>query len=113
MGATMTNPDNRDARRMRLAPRLDLAAASPLHSALLAARGDALTIDLSEVERIGASCAQVLVSAQKTWAADRVPLTFDQPSPEASAQLALLGLDSLLLGASANERNARDWETVQ
>lgn len=109
----MTLPDSIGSSRMQLAARLDLAAAAPLHAALLAARGQALTVDLSAVERIGASCAQVLVSAQKTWAADDIPLAFDKASPDARAQLALLGLHGLLLAVAADGDDASDWENFQ
>lgn len=89
------------AGRLRLAPRLDMAAAPPLHAALTAARGRPLDIDLSGVERIGAQCAQLLVSARSSWAADGVALGFGPASPEARAQLAALGLENLILGAAA------------
>jgi chemotaxis protein CheX len=55
---------------MRLPQILDLGAAAPLREALLAARGNALEIDASGVERLGGLCLQVLVSAQRTWSAD-------------------------------------------
>ncbi|MGO7624161.1 STAS domain-containing protein, partial [Rhizobium ruizarguesonis] len=45
---------------------LDLNEASALRDKLLSLRGSGISIDASGVERIGALCAQVLMSAEKT-----------------------------------------------
>jgi chemotaxis protein CheX len=63
-----------------LDPILDLKAAAPLQSALLARRGQALEIDGSAVQRLGGLCLQVLISAHRTWGEDGAPLTFAQRS---------------------------------
>ncbi|MNE37392.1 hypothetical protein D3C77_226940 [compost metagenome] len=59
-----------------LAPVLDLRAAAPLKAELMAARGQALTLDASAVERLGGQGLQVLLSAIRTWRADGCALTF-------------------------------------
>lgn len=59
---------------------LDLRAASPLATSLLAIRGRQLTIDASHVERVGAQCLQVLLSARATWAVDGLSLMVVNPS---------------------------------
>jgi chemotaxis protein CheX len=67
--------------RVVLASVLDLRAAAPLTEELLEQRGDDLIIDASKVERIGAPCFQVLLSAVKTWAvAGHTIALFDESS---------------------------------
>ena len=58
-----------------LEPILDIKAAAPLQGALLARRGQAVEIDGSAVQRLGALCLQVLISAHRTWADDGAPFT--------------------------------------
>ena len=64
-----------------LDPVLDLVAAEKLHGQLVALRGRPLDIDASAVERMGGLSLQVLLSAQKTWAADGGSLRFSALSP--------------------------------
>lgn len=66
---------------IRLEPLLDLRATAPLKDALLERRGGDLLIDASTVERFGAQCAQVLLSAAKTWSSDGYTLSIINPSP--------------------------------
>ncbi len=49
---------------------LDLAAAAPLLAELRAHRGGALTLDGSNVQRLGGLCLQVLLAAHEAWRAD-------------------------------------------
>jgi chemotaxis protein CheX len=70
---------------------LDIRAAEPLKADLLAARGQALTVDASAVERLGGLCLQVLLSARKTWAADGQDLTVAPLSDAFSEQWAAFG----------------------
>ena len=49
---------------LMLDPILDLKAAASLQAAILAHRGQALELDASAVQRLGAQCLQVLLSAQ-------------------------------------------------
>jgi chemotaxis protein CheX len=70
---------------------LDLKAARPLADQFLALRGGAVRVDASKVERLGALCLQVLLSAQITWAGDRQALTLKDPSPALEDQARCLG----------------------
>jgi chemotaxis protein CheX len=59
---------------------LDIQQAGPLREQLLALRGQSVVVDGSLVERLGALCLQVLISAQQTWARDGLDLVIDQAS---------------------------------
>lgn len=74
-----------------LAPVLDLRAAEPLKGELLAARGQALTLDGSAVERLGGLCLQLLLSAIRTWRADGQALTFVNASEALTIQWSAFG----------------------
>lgn len=80
--ATITLPDE-----------LDIRAATPLAAKLAAARGTDLTLDLSQVERVGAQCLQLLLSAAATWDADGAELALKEPSPAFTDAVAIAGLD--------------------
>ena len=82
-----------------LAPVLDLRAAEPLQVELLAARGQALTLDGSAVERLGGLCLQVLLSAIRTWRADGQALTFVNASEAMTTQWNAFGASSSDLSA--------------
>ncbi|BDA82706.1 chemotaxis protein CheX [Aureimonas sp. SA4125] len=90
--------DATDALVIDLPAHLDLTAAAPLAERFLAARGEAIAIDASKVERLGGQCLQVLLSAVVTWKADLTPLSIIQPSDGFESGLKLLGLsvDSLI-----------------
>lgn len=83
---------------LRLPPVLDLRAAAPLVAEFSSLRGRPLTIDASAVEKVGAQCVQVLVSAQQTWARDGVTLALSKPSDAFSGALALLGVPTRKIG---------------
>ena len=72
---------------------LDLAAAAPLTERLLAARGSDLSIDASEVLRLGGQCLQVLLAAAKTWSVDGASFEIAKPSPEFVDSLARFGIE--------------------
>lgn len=74
---------------------LDLQAAEPLRAELMALRGRPLTLDASQVTRLGGLCLQVLLSARKIWAEDGHSLTVDQPTSGFSEQLAAFGAPEL------------------
>lgn len=76
---------------LRLGQVLDLNAAGPLANELLALRGSALEVDASAVERMGAQCLQVLLSARLTWDADGADFAVVAASEEFTSTLALLG----------------------
>jgi chemotaxis protein CheX len=59
---------------------LDLRAAGPLAASLLAAQGSPLILDGSKVEKIGAQCMQLIVSAHLTWERDGINLTLAKAS---------------------------------
>lgn len=66
---------------MKLAANLDLGAAAPLRQSLLDARGAPIALDASDVERIGALCLQILLSARATWGLDGHEFRIVGPSP--------------------------------
>lgn len=68
------------ASAMTLGSELDIKAAVPLAAALLAARGKDIVVEASQVERVGAQCLQVLLSAAATWDADGATLAIQHPS---------------------------------
>jgi chemotaxis protein CheX len=70
---------------------LDLIAAPGLLEAFTTRRGEALAVDAGGVQRLGAQCLQVLLAARAAWAADGMALGVENPSPEFSATLELLG----------------------
>jgi chemotaxis protein CheX len=65
---------------VKLDPTLDIGAAERLHRGLLALRGRPLSLDASEVQRLGGLCLQVLLSARATWRADGRPIALTAPS---------------------------------
>ena len=89
MKATPPIPDS--APVVRLGQVLDLNAAGPLANELLAVRGRNVDVDASAVERLGAQCLQVLLSARRTWDADGAEFSVVSPSSEFTSTLALLG----------------------
>ena len=72
---------------------LDLNAAGSLHSQLMAERGSDLSIDGSAVERVGALCIQVLMSAATTWEEEKYSLTFSQMSDALMKTMQLAGVN--------------------
>ncbi|WP_166141792.1 STAS domain-containing protein [Methylosinus sp. RM1] len=77
---------------VRLPEILDIRAASPLAAELLHARGNPLTIDASDVAKVGTQCIQVLLSAHATWTADGLPLNVAHPSETLLDALETLGI---------------------
>jgi chemotaxis protein CheX len=81
------------AKTLSLDSVLDLNAAGSLHSKLMTARGSDLVIDASAVERAGALCIQVLMSAAKTWEEEKCSLTFSRMSDPLMKTMQLVGVD--------------------
>jgi len=81
--------------RLNLLESLDLKAAAPLQSELLALRHLPLDIDASNVQRLGGLCLQVLMSAQATWATDGVAFRISSPSSAFQEALSLFGAEDL------------------
>ncbi|WP_419909605.1 STAS domain-containing protein [Hoeflea sp.] len=88
----MSNESQNGAGHLQLAENLDLTAVTPLHQSLLTARGDALVIDASEVERLGGQSVQLLLSASKSWTDDGVPFEIVNASENFLSALELLGV---------------------
>jgi len=84
-----------EATPLVLAHSLDITAAGALVSDLRGRRGGPVTLDASNVRRVGGQCLQVLLSAQATWAADSQPFLVVDPSPEFAEGLALMGAPHL------------------
>lgn len=82
-----------------LADSLDITAAAPLAKELLARRGQPVTLDASQVRRVGGQCLQVLLSAEATWTADGADFRIADPSPEFAEGLVLMGAARLALPA--------------
>jgi chemotaxis protein CheX len=78
--------------KLRLGAVLDLKAAAPLAELLLSRRGHDVELDGSDVERLGAQCLQVLLSARTSWAADGRNFAVEKLSPAIIATLELLGI---------------------
>ncbi len=76
---------------LALTANLDILAAEPLKAELLAQRGQAVTLDSSNVERLGGLCLQVLMSAQKTWDQDGRSFEISPMSDAFSNQWAAFG----------------------
>ena len=81
---------------------LDLNAASELAKTLGGLRGTAITIDPSQVGRVGAQCIQVLISASKTWSGDGIDFAVMPGSEPFAEGLELLGLTSFFFNESVN-----------
>jgi chemotaxis protein CheX len=84
-------PVQESAAVVRLGQVLDLNAAAPLLNEFLALRGRNVDVDASAVDRVGAQCLQVLLSARRTWDADGAEFSVVSPSSEFTSTLALLG----------------------
>lgn len=73
-GSMVVDMEPESQKGLTLESVLDLKAARGLHDKLLALRGSALVVDASTVERIGAQCLQILLSAKQSWSRDRLDL---------------------------------------
>jgi chemotaxis protein CheX len=70
---------------------LNLKAAAGLYADLSAARGHHLTLDASDVQRLGGQCLQVLLAASQAWRADGLELSIINPSDAFTHTLGLFG----------------------
>ena len=88
-------------RTIELPDALDLPVAASLAESLLKLVGEDLAIDASKVQRLGASCLQVLLSAARTWRAESTSLTLVHGSERFIDDLRLLGFtpETLFSGA--------------
>ena len=88
------------ARVIELPENLDMPVAAQLVEAFSKHVGEPLTVDAARVQRLGASCLQVLLAAARTWKVEGDALTLRDPSPRFLEDLNLLGLapDTFLSG---------------
>jgi chemotaxis protein CheX len=84
---------NNEHAAIPLAEVLDLKAASALTAVLLGARGRDVDLNGSAVQRLGAQCLQVLLSARTTWEKDGLNLQIVNASHDLIEGLELLGVD--------------------
>lgn len=87
--------DADDAATLVLPSVLDLKSVGGLHADLLAVRGRPLTLDASQVSRLGGLGLQVLLAARSTWAADAQPFEVVNPSEDFTGALDLFGAPHL------------------
>lgn len=80
-------------KKLSLAKVLDLNEASALHAKLMALRGSNLAVDASSVERAGALCIQVLMSAAKSWEEDKHSFHFSKVSDALTKTMQLVGVN--------------------
>ena len=71
---------------------LDLTAAAPLAQSFLSRRGTELSVDASQVRRVGAQCLQVILAAAATWKADGMRFGLEKPTEEFLEGSRLLGI---------------------
>jgi chemotaxis protein CheX len=81
-----------NGKTLLLPAELDHVAAASLFETLSSLIGTDITVDGSRVERIGAQCVQILLSAAASWKNDGAVLEFANPSLEFIAGLELLGI---------------------
>lgn len=75
-----------------LAERLDLTAATPLSEDLKSHLDSSIVINAADVMYLGTPCLQVLAAARQEWATAGKSISYEDPSPEFSEHLELLGL---------------------
>lgn len=81
------------ARVIELPENLDMPVAASLAESFLKLVGEPLAVDASRVQRLGASCLQVMLAAARTWKSEGDALTLHNPSPRFVEDLTLLGLE--------------------
>jgi chemotaxis protein CheX len=81
------------AKKLNLEKVLDLNEASALHGKLMALRGSDVAVDASSVERAGALCVQVLMSAAKTWEEEKHSFTISKISDALAKTMQLIGVN--------------------
>ena len=80
-------------RVIELQENLDMPVAAQLADAFLKHVGEPVAVDAARVQRLGASCLQVMLAAARTWKAEGDSLTLLNPSPRFLEDLNLLGLE--------------------
>ena len=80
-------------RVIELPENLDMPVAAPLAEAFGKLVSAPVEIDASRVNRLGASCLQVMLAAARTWNLEGDALSLKNPSPRFLEDLGLLGLE--------------------
>jgi chemotaxis protein CheX len=80
-------------RVIELPEQLDMPVAVQLAESFAKLVGEPLAVDGARVQRLGASCAQVLLAAARTWNSEGDSLSLQNPSPRFLEDLNLLGLE--------------------
>jgi len=80
-------------RVIELPEQLDMPVATQLAQSFAALVGEPLAVDGARVQRLGASCAQVMLAAARTWKSEGDALSLQNPSPRLLEDLNLLGLE--------------------
>lgn len=86
----------------KLPEHLDLTFAAPLRAHLAALTGQPLTIDASNVERLGGLCLQVLLAAGIAWGQQGDELRVLNPSDAFNNSMKIMGIEDF--GAWIQER---------
>jgi chemotaxis protein CheX len=89
-------PSRRTGPPIILPETLDLLAAAPLATALLARRGQDVALDASAPQRLGGQCLQVLLAAKATWAEEGQNFRIYGASPELAEAASWLGAPDLI-----------------
>ncbi len=89
---------------LKLPESLDIAAAASLTETFRKRRGRGLSVDASQVSRVGALCVQVLLAARAAWESDGKSLKIMQPSDAYCEAMRMCGADVLVpSGASGGK----------
>lgn len=80
------------AKQVCLAPKLDTASTLALRDEVLAAQGEDLIIDGSQVELLGGLALELLISIGALWRKAGQSVTLDAPSEQLVVELKRLGL---------------------
>lgn len=78
--------------QVTLPPVMTSRYATELLGDLQAMRGQPISLDASSVQKIGALCLQVLLSAHRTWTADGLPFCMTGTSEALASRCKLFGL---------------------
>ena len=86
------------AKQISLATKLDTASTAALRDEVLAAQGEDLIFDGSQVEQLGGLTLELLISVGALWRKAGHSVTLDNPSDQLVEELKRLGLtpDTLL-----------------
>lgn len=83
---------------LKLPESMDVARARAVANDLIQHRGDALTIDASEVTKISALAVEILLASAKQWQTDGHPFSITPSSPAFMTTLDDLGVLPELVG---------------